>query len=51
MIYWEDVVLDEPRESSDRYLLTPENIKAFAAEWDPFAPHVDEAAAAKSPAR
>lgn len=49
MIYWEDVILDEPRESSERYLLTAENIKGFAAEWDPFPPHVDEAAAAKSP--
>ena len=49
MIYWEDVVLDEPRESSERYLLTAENIKGFAAEWDPFPPHVDETAAAKSP--
>lgn len=49
MIYWEDVALDEPRESSARYLLTAENIKGFASEWDPFPPHVDEAAAAKSP--
>lgn len=49
MIYWEDVVLDAPRESSERYLLTAENIKAFAAEWDPFPPHVDEVAAARSP--
>ena len=49
MIYWEDVVLDEPRESCERYLLTVENIKGFATEWDPFPPHVDEAAAAKSP--
>ena len=49
MIYWEDVILDQPRESSERYLLTAENIKGFAAEWDPFPPHVDEAAAAKSP--
>ncbi len=49
MIYWEDVVVHEPRESAERYLLTAENIKAFAAEWDPFPPHVDEAAAAKSP--
>ena len=32
MIYWEVVVLDEPRESSARYLLTVETIKAFAAE-------------------
>lgn len=49
MIYWEDVVLDEGRESALRYLLTADNIKAFATEWDPFPPHVDEAAAARSP--
>jgi acyl dehydratase len=49
MIYWEDMPLDAPLESSARYVLTAENIKAFAAEWDPFPPHVDEAAAAKSP--
>lgn len=49
MIYWEDVTLDVPRESSERYRLTAENIKAFASEWDPFPPHVDEAAAACSP--
>ena len=32
MIYWEDVVLDEPRESSERYLLTAENINEF--DWE-----------------
>lgn len=49
MIYWEDVVLNQPRESVQSYVLSAENIKAFAAEWDPFPPHVDEAAAARSP--
>ncbi|WP_341643918.1 MaoC/PaaZ C-terminal domain-containing protein [Thauera sp. SDU_THAU2] len=49
MIYWEDMVLDEARESPERYVLSAENIKAFATEWDPFPPHIDEAAAAKSP--
>jgi acyl dehydratase len=49
VIYWEDVVLDAPRESSERYVLSADNIKTFASEWDPFPPHVDEAAAAKSP--
>ncbi len=48
MIYWEDVALDVPRESVQSYLLTADNIKAFASEWDPFPPHVDEAAAARS---
>lgn len=49
MIYWEDVVLGASQASTERYLLTADNIKAFAGEWDPFPPHVDEAAAAKSP--
>ena len=49
MIYWEDVVLDAPSESTQSYVLTAENIKGFASEWDPFPPHVDEAAAARSP--
>ncbi|MDG3066842.1 MaoC/PaaZ C-terminal domain-containing protein [Thauera mechernichensis] len=49
MIYWEDVELDVPRESSEHYVLSAANIKAFASEWDPFPPHVDEAAAARSP--
>ncbi|KAI5913878.1 MaoC/PaaZ C-terminal domain-containing protein [Thauera sp. 2A1] len=49
MIYWEDVVLDQPRESVQSYVLSAENIKAFASEWDPFPPHVDDAAAARSP--
>ena len=48
MIYWEDVVLDAPSESAQSYVLTAENIKGFASEWDPFPPHVDEAAAARS---
>jgi len=48
VIYWEDVVLDVPRESVQSYLLTADNIKGFASEWDPFPPHVDEAAAARS---
>ncbi|NMG69760.1 MaoC/PaaZ C-terminal domain-containing protein [Parazoarcus communis] len=49
MIYWEDVVLHTPRESTASYCLTADNIKAFATEWDPFPPHVDESAAARSP--
>lgn len=49
MIYWEDVALHQSRESAQTYVLTAENIKAFASEWDPFPPHVDDTAAAKSP--
>lgn len=49
MIYWEDVILGSARESAQTYRLTADNIKAFASEWDPFPPHVDEAAAARSP--
>lgn len=49
MIYWEDMPLNQPRESRERYALTADNIKEFAVQWDPFPPHVDEDAAAKSP--
>lgn len=49
MIYWEDVELGQPQGGQATYELTAENIKAFAGEWDPFPPHVDEAAAAASP--
>ncbi len=49
MIYWEDVALGSCNISPQHYLLSAENIKAFASEWDPFPPHIDEAAAAASP--
>ncbi|TAH46677.1 MAG: dehydratase [Betaproteobacteria bacterium] len=49
MIHWEDVELGQARESTATYALTNANIKAFAAEWDPFPPHVNDAAAALSP--
>ncbi len=49
MIYLVDVELYVPRVSSVHYVLSAANIKAFASEWDPFPPHVDEAAAARSP--
>ncbi len=48
MLYWEDISLFRPEVSPASYTLTADNIKAFASEWDPFPPHVDEAAAARS---
>ena len=47
--YWEDVELGQPRESTMTFSLTAQAIKEFALEWDPFDPHIDEAAAARSP--
>jgi len=47
--YWEDVELGKPAESSANVTLTAQAIKEFAGAWDPFAPHIDEAAAARSP--
>lgn len=49
MLYWEDIPLFHPVISPASYTLTTDNIKGFASEWDPFPPHVDEAAAAISP--
>lgn len=49
MLYWEDIPMFRPEFSPAAYTLTDENIKAFATEWDPFPPHVDEAAAQRSP--
>lgn len=47
--YWEDIVLGQPRESAQTFSLTAQAIKAFALDWDPFGPHIDEAVAARSP--
>lgn len=49
MQYWEDIELGQTRESAESYSLTAETIKAFAKEWDPFPPHIDDEAAARSP--
>ncbi|MDD3327633.1 MAG: MaoC/PaaZ C-terminal domain-containing protein [Zoogloea sp.] len=49
MLYWEDIPLFQAVVSPASYTLTADNIKGFATEWDPFPPHVDEAAAASSP--
>ena len=49
MLYWEDIPLFQAVVSPASYTLTADNIKGFATEWDPFPPHVDEAAAARSP--
>ena len=49
MLYWEDIPVCCPEFSPASYTLTTEDIKAFATEWDPFPPHVDEAVALRSP--
>lgn len=48
MTYFEDVALGQRRES-ESYLVTADEIKAFAAEFDPQPFHLDEAAAAAGP--
>lgn len=47
--YWEDIALGQSSESAQTFSLTAQAIKEFALDWDPFAPHIDEAAAARSP--
>lgn len=43
----EEAILDRPGESARTDRLTADDIEAFATESDPFAPQVDEAAAAR----
>ena len=47
--YWEDIELGQPRDSAMTFSLTAQAIREFALAWDPFGPHIDEAAAARSP--
>ena len=47
--YFEDIVVDAPpRESTESYKVSAEEIKRFAAEFDPMPFHLDEEAAAQS---
>jgi len=46
--FFEDIALGQRRES-ESYLVTADEIKAFAAEFDPQPFHLDEAAAAAGP--
>ncbi|QDX81846.1 dehydratase [Denitratisoma sp. DHT3] len=50
MVYFEDIAQDGSWLSQEMFELTAEDIKAFARQWDPFPIHLDEAAAAKTPA-
>ena len=47
--YWEDIALGQSSVSAQTFSLTAQAIKEFAFVWDPFGPHIDEAAAACSP--
>lgn len=47
--YWEDMVLGKAEDSTENYTLTAQAIKEFASVWDPFPPHIDEVAAARTP--
>lgn len=49
MLYFEDIILHERRESSATHKVTAEDIKRYASEWDPMPFHLDEAVAALTP--
>lgn len=49
MKYLEDIVLHNPRFSPRAHAVTAEEIKRFAAEWDPMPFHLDEELAKLSP--
>jgi acyl dehydratase len=49
MLYFEDIPLHESRESTATHLVTADEIKNFAGEWDPMPFHLDEAVAKATP--
>jgi acyl dehydratase len=49
MLYFEDIQLNAPRHSDESYTVTTEDIKQFAAQWDPMPFHLDEEIARLSP--
>jgi acyl dehydratase len=49
MLYFEDIPLHETRASTATHLVSADEIKNFASEWDPMPFHVDEAVARQTP--
>lgn len=49
MLHFEDVHLNQPRQSDETYTVTADDIKQFAAQWDPMPFHLDEEVAKLSP--
>lgn len=49
MLYFEDIHLNQPRHSDETYTVSADDIKKFAAQWDPMPFHLDENIAALSP--
>jgi acyl dehydratase len=49
MKYFEDIELNKPRLSPRAHTVSAEEIKRFAAEWDPMPFHLDEEIAKLSP--
>jgi acyl dehydratase len=49
VLYFEDIELHKPRHSDEKYAVTAEDIKQFAAQWDPMPFHLDEEIAKLSP--
>lgn len=49
MQYFEDLEIGHNQKSASRYIVTADEIKSFAGQWDPMPFHVDEALAEQSP--
>lgn len=49
MLYFEDIILHEIRQSVATHPVTAEEIKRFAGEWDPMPFHIDEEVAKLTP--
>lgn len=49
MLYFEDMLLHEIRHSTATHLVTADEIRNFASEWDPMPFHVDEDIAKLTP--
>ena len=48
-MYFEDIELNKSRHSDETYTVTAEDIKQFAAQWDPMPFHLDDDIAKLSP--
>jgi acyl dehydratase len=49
MLYFEDILLHEVQHTTATHLVTAEDIKRFAGEWDPMPFHLDEEVAKLTP--
>lgn len=49
MLYFEDIALHESRQSTVAHVVTADEIKRFASEWDPMPFHLDDEVAKLTP--